>query len=235
MSLLESKINSIATIAINAEVNKASIDYVNTNYYNRTTTNSLLTNNIASLAPSSNPIFTGDVTAPSFNATSDIKIAGNAVATKAHVSDTLTHYLLSANAASTYAPKDNPSFTGTLTASAITLNGSNLQATITSIRPWVLARINNGAASISHQNGAQTAEAVHVVIDGVIQVGRYQLTWPSTGLATSYIQLTCAAGLGQQRFVQYINLTPTGCTIHMYDRIGTPTFTDVNIRVDVAG
>jgi len=114
MSLLESKINSIAAIAINAEVNKASIDYVNTNYYNRTTTNTLLSNNILSLAPSFNPIFTGDVTAPSFNATSSIKINGNAVPTSMQVSDTLTNYLLSANAASTYAPKDNPSFNGTV-------------------------------------------------------------------------------------------------------------------------
>jgi hypothetical protein len=95
----------------------------------------------------------------------------------------------------------------------------------------VLARINNGAASISAQKGAQTAEAVQIAG----QVGQYQLTWQSTGQATSYIQLTAAAGLGQQRFVQYVNLTTTGCIIHIYDRNGTPQWTDVNIRVDVAG
>jgi hypothetical protein len=112
----------------------------------------------------------------------------------------------------------------------LTVNGPILSST-GEIRPWVLARINNAAASISFQNGSRTAEAVQVAG----QVGQYQLTWPTTNLATSYIQLTAAAAVGQQRFVQYVNFSPTGCLIHIYDRNGTPQWTDVNIRVDVAG
>ena len=103
------------------------------------------------------------------------------------------------------------------------------------VAPWVLARINSAATSITFQNGAQTAVAAQVVVGGVTQVGQYQLTWPTTGLATSYIQLTAAALIGQQRFVQYLNLTATGCIIHIYDRNGTPQWSDVNIRVDVVG
>ena len=37
MSLIDSKINSIAAIAIDTSLNYASIDYLNENYYNNTT------------------------------------------------------------------------------------------------------------------------------------------------------------------------------------------------------
>jgi hypothetical protein len=116
----------------------------------------------------------------------------------------------------------------------LTVNGP-IRSSAGDIRPWVLGRINSGAASMTFQNGAVTATAVQATDAGAVVPGRYNLTWPTTGLATSYVQLTTAAPFDGPRFVNYTSLTATGMTIHCYDRLGARVFTDINVRVDVAG
>ena len=63
---------------------------------------------------------------------------------------------------------------------------------------WVLGRVNAGAPSLTFQNGQVTATAVR---NGV---GNYSLSWPSTGAATAYVQLTCSAFGGGPKFANYV-------------------------------
>ena len=121
----------------------------------------------------------------------------------------------------------------------LTVNGPIISTT-GEIRPWVLGRINTGATGFTNLNGARGAA------DGVTAVrvndaqgnpipGRYAISWPSVGMSTSYVQLTCSATVGTQRFVNYTLLTATGMIVHCYDQTGAPQATDINVRVDVAG
>ena len=80
---------------------------------------------------------------------------------------------------------------------------------------------------MSFQNGLLTATATR---NGV---GDYNLAWPTTGLGTSYVQLTCAAPKNAPRHVNYINLTTTGCSVHITDTSGVSIDSDFNVRVDV--
>ena len=95
-------------------------------------------------------------------------------------------------------------------------------------QPWVIARVNAGASSISFQNGLYTsATALRN------NVGDYTLSWPNTGVGTSYVQLTCAASKNVPRHVNYLNLTATGCNVYITDTTGASVDSDFNIRVDV--
>ena len=123
-----------------------------------------------------------------------------------------------ANINTLYAPLASPSFTGTPTI------GANAIAT----RPWVIGRVNAGASSLTFQNGLQTATATRNA-----GAGDYTITWPNTGLGTSYVQLTCAAPKNAPRHVNYINLTATGCNVYITDTTGASVDSDFNIRVDV--
>ena len=80
---------------------------------------------------------------------------------------------------------------------------------------------------MSFQNGLQTATATR---NGV---GDYTLTWPTTGLGTSYVQLTCAAFKNSPRHINYLGLTATGCNVYLTDTSGVSIDSDFNIRVDV--
>ena len=94
---------------------------------------------------------------------------------------------------------------------------------------WVLGRVNAGASSMSSQNGLQTATATR---NGV---GNYTLNWPTTGAATSYVQLTCAGPLNNPRFVNYISLGQTGMNVYLTSSTGGSVDTDFNVRVDTPG
>ena len=146
----------------------------------------------------------------------NVLVQGNPVVT----SPTLNSYLTSAATQSALDLKANlasPNFSGTPT---ITNNAI-------AIRPWVIGRVNAGASSITFQNGLQTATAAR---NGV---GDYKLTWPNTGVGTSYIQLTCAALKNFPRHVNYLNLTATGCNVYITDTTGASNDSDFNLRVDV--
>jgi hypothetical protein len=82
---------------------------------------------------------------------------------------------------------------------------------------------------MSFQNGIHTGTAVR---NGV---GNYTLGWPSTGAATSYVQLTCAAFNNNPRFVNYLGLTPTGVSVFVMNYTGGNADTDFNVRVDAPG
>jgi hypothetical protein len=82
---------------------------------------------------------------------------------------------------------------------------------------------------MTFQNGLQTATATRN------NIGNYTLSWPTTGAATSYVQLTCAAPLNNPRFVNYISLTATGMSVYVTNATGGSADTDFNIRVDAPG
>jgi hypothetical protein len=82
---------------------------------------------------------------------------------------------------------------------------------------------------MTFQNGLQTATATRV------NTGQYTLSWPTTGAATSYVQLTCAAPLNAPRFVNYINLTQTGMSVYVVNQTGGSVDSDFNVRVDAPG
>ena len=81
---------------------------------------------------------------------------------------------------------------------------------------------------MTFQNGLQTTATA--TRNGV---GDYTLTWPTTGLGTSYVQLTCAAFKNAPRHINYLGLTATGCNVYLTDTSGVSIDSDFNIRVDV--
>ena len=94
----------------------------------------------------------------------------------------------------------------------------------------MLGRVNAGAPSLTFQNGQVTATAVR---NGV---GSYTLSWPSTGAATAYVQLTCSAFGGGPKFANYLNLTATGMNVFIYSGTGgAAADADFNVRVDAPG
>ena len=66
-------------------------------------------------------------------------------------------------------------------------------------------------------------------------VGNYTLSWPSTGAATSYVQLTCAASNNNPRFVNYLSLGLTGMSVFIVNGTGGNVDSDFNVRVDAPG
>jgi hypothetical protein len=82
---------------------------------------------------------------------------------------------------------------------------------------------------LTFQNGLQTATATR---NGV---GNYTLSWPTTGAATSYVQLTCAAPNNGPRFVNYLNLTATSMNVFVMNSTGGNVDSDFNVRVDAPG
>ena len=93
----------------------------------------------------------------------------------------------------------------------------------------MLGRVNAGASSVTHQNGLQIATATR---NGV---GNYTLNWPSTGGATSYVQLTCAAFNNAPRIVNYLRLGLTGMSVFIINDSGANVDGDFNVRVDAPG
>jgi hypothetical protein len=93
----------------------------------------------------------------------------------------------------------------------------------------VLGRVNAGASSMTFQNGLQTATATRS------GTGSYAINWPTTGAATSYVQLTCAAFNNNPRFVNYLNLTATGMNVFITNATGGSADSDFNVRVDAPG
>ena len=82
---------------------------------------------------------------------------------------------------------------------------------------------------MTFQDGLQTATATRN------NIGNYTLSWPTTGAATSYVQLTCAAFNNAPRFVNYLNLTATGMNVFIMNYTGGNVDSDFNIRVDAPG
>ena len=90
----------------------------------------------------------------------------------------------------------------------------------------MLGRVSAGATSMTFQDGRVSATAVR---NGV---GSYTLSWPSTGAATAYVQLTCSAFGGGPKFANYLNLTATGMSVFVYSGTGGAADADFNVRVD---
>ena len=82
---------------------------------------------------------------------------------------------------------------------------------------------------MSHQSGIHTGTAAR------IGIGNYTLSWPTTGVATSYVQLTCAAANNNPRFVNYLSLTATGMSVFITNMTGGSVDSDFNVRVDAPG
>ena len=94
---------------------------------------------------------------------------------------------------------------------------------------WALGRVNAGASSLTFQNGLVTATAVR---NGV---GSYSLSWPATGTAMAYVQLTCSAFGGGPKFANHASLTATGMNVLVYSGTGGASEADFNVRVDAPG
>jgi hypothetical protein len=82
---------------------------------------------------------------------------------------------------------------------------------------------------MTHGGGIHTGAAVRS------GTGSYALSWPTTGAATSFVQLTCAAPNNNPRFVNYISLTATGMNVFLTNATGGNVDTDFNVRVDAPG
>jgi hypothetical protein len=181
-------------------------------------------------APRNNPTFTGTVSGITKDMVGLENVDNTSDANKPVSSATQTALDLKANSSDVYTKtqvdtslglKSNlasPNFTGTPTINAYAI----------ATRPWVMGRINAGASSFTFQNGLQTATATRNS-----GFGDYTITWPNTGVSTSYVQLTCAAPKNAPRHINYLNLTATGCNVYVTDTTGASVDSDINIRVDV--
>jgi hypothetical protein len=150
---------------------------------------------IANLAaPIASPTFTGTATAPTINATTALKVGGidistiyqtisgmSSYITSSSLATSLTSYLTTATATSTYAPKATPTFTGTATAptinatTALQVNGTNINTiyqTISNMSSYLTTTAAAAAyAALSGATFTGTVAAPTINASTSLQVG----------------------------------------------------------------